>query len=77
MMLHAAFKEMNDGKKISRKSWGEGEYCWFNKDKNCLIHNRPYSNLQRAVDDNPLNGYYYILEGDDLIANDWSFVSQI
>ena len=61
---------MKAGKKATRTAWKKGEHLW--SDGNILIHNTPY--WENEAQNQKINGYPYVCECKDVLANDWQFV---
>lgn len=55
------------GKRVRREAWNKGEFMW--SDAKILIHNTPYWTNEKI--NQSLNGYPYVCEQVDVVANDW------
>lgn len=65
------FQEMTaslqKGIKAYRPTWGDGQFLW--QEGNVLVHNNPYWEGEKL--NQRVNGYPYVVEKEDLEANDW------
>ena len=70
MNFNTMVEKTREGKHARRHAWKEGEKLW--SDGKILIHNTPYFGepLNQAI-----QGYSYVCEQVDVVADDWELVS--
>lgn len=70
MNFDTMIKKLNKDTKAFRPTWGKDEMLFLSG--NILSHNTPYNDGD--VYQETINGYVYVSETEDLIADDWAIV---
>ncbi len=71
MNFTAAMMAIKKGRKARRPQWDKDMWIWWSGD--FTIHTHPYDEHQATVP--KVRGYFYVVEKDDAIAEDWECVA--
>lgn len=71
MNYNQAVEAAREGKRLRRQTWENSQYMWSNG--KVLIHNTPYWTNESINQD--LQGFPYVCEQVDVVANDWEVMS--
>lgn len=71
MNFTQAVEKAQSGEKVRRSTWDKDMFMWWGA--NTCFHTHPYDEKQT---ESPLgNGFYYVVEKDDVTAMDWETVT--
>lgn len=66
------YEKVKEGAKARRTTWKEGEYLFWTPQ--FLAHNTPYYNRDIPILIGREPAYYYVVEKDDPVAQDWELI---